>query len=726
MKHHIAIKFLAILLATLSLFSAIGSALGIFCLAETELYESSFDQVYEERMASTRRNFAVNLAHRYASLNLGGLPERYLMEYHGASWLFDTFEFDKYCYNIRDEHGEIVESTLFDDLTGATRYEILVTDISYRHILTEEELSELRSSRSAVGDAEDTATDPTLDTNVTEPFGDDYMTHGTLDTSGEATQVPIYRDGCYNPETGAYEEFFYRYQTIPAFTVELYLFPGALPEDALWSLLRTAWELRFELFWFLGGALLIFAIAAVYLCCAAGRQPGSSEIRPGGLNRIPLDLYLVLGGAAEALLLLILTEITELCLREVPQVLLPAWFFLGSAICLIFVGFCFALVSQIKTPGGYWWRRSITGFLLLKLWRGCKWLGSRCRRLLKGLKTMLAMMPLIWQWLLTAAAMAILPPLTFLLMLLVKPVDLLEFFFLLAFLGSILADIAMVCYGAYCFGILSKGTRQIAQGDLEYQVPTKYLFGCFRDFADQLNALAGAAQQAAARQLRSERMKTELITNVSHDIKTPLTSIINYVDLMQKPHSPEEGEIYLEVLSRQSLRLKKLVDDLMDMSKASTGNMTLEVSRVDAAEAINQALGEFADKLTLAQLIPVFRPPEVPVYMMADGKLVWRVMSNLLSNAVKYALPGTRLYIDLARVDNRVMISMKNISREELNVSADELLERFVRGDASRNTEGSGLGLNIAQSLMELQHGQLQLLVDGDLFKVTLLFPAAN
>ena len=213
---------------------------------------------------------------------------------------------------------------------------------------------------------------------------------------------------------------------------------------------------------------------------------------------------------------------------------------------------------------------------------------------------------------------------------------------------------------------------------------------------------------------------------MSHDIKTPLTSIINYVDLMQKPHSPQEGEMYLEVLSRQSLRLKKLVDDLMEMSKASTGNMTLEISRVDAAEAINQCLGEFADKLTLAQLIPVFRPPETPIAMMADGKLLWRVMSNLLSNAVKYALPGTRMYIDLARVGDRVVISMKNISREELNVSADELLERFVRGDASRNTDGSGLGLNIAQSLMELQQGQLQLLVDGDLFKVTLLFPAAD
>ena len=177
------------------------------------------------------------------------------------------------------------------------------------------------------------------------------------------------------------------------------------------------------------------------------------------------------------------------------------------------------------------------------------------------------------------------------------------------------------------------------------------------------------------------------------------------------------------MLSRQSQRLKKLVDDLMEMSKASTGNMTVEIARVDAAEAVNQALGEFADKLDRNELIPVFRQPETDIHMMADGRLVWRVLSNLLSNTVKYALPGTRVYIDLMEVEGKVVLSLKNISREPLNVSADELLERFVRGDTARNTEGSGLGLNIAKSLMELQKGKLELLVDGDLFKVTLIFP---
>ena len=219
-------------------------------------------------------------------------------------------------------------------------------------------------------------------------------------------------------------------------------------------------------------------------------------------------------------------------------------------------------------------------------------------------------------------------------------------------------------------------------------------------------------------------MKTELITNVSHDIKTPLTSVINYVDLLQQPHTEEEGEQYLEVLSRQSGRLKKLVEDLMDMSKASSGNITVNVAQMDAVEAVNQALGEFADKFDNAQLTPVFRSSQPQMPVMADGRLTWRVLSNLLGNVVKYALPGTRVYLDLKQEDRWVVLSMKNISREELNISAEELTERFVRGDVSRNTEGSGLGLNIAQSLMRLQRGNMEVIVDGDLFKVTLTFPA--
>ena len=183
---------------------------------------------------------------------------------------------------------------------------------------------------------------------------------------------------------------------------------------------------------------------------------------------------------------------------------------------------------------------------------------------------------------------------------------------------------------------------------------------------------------------------------------------------------------YLEVLGRQSQRLKKLIEDLMEMSRATTGNMSVDILRLDPVETLNQALGEFSDKLAAADLQVVFQPPETSGKILADGRLSWRVLSNLLSNIVKYAMPGTRVYGDVVTLEDRVLISLKNISREPLNIGAEELTERFVRGDASRNTEGSGLGLNIAQSLMELQKGKLQLLVDGDLFKVTLIFPRAS
>ena len=243
--------------------------------------------------------------------------------------------------------------------------------------------------------------------------------------------------------------------------------------------------------------------------------------------------------------------------------------------------------------------------------------------------------------------------------------------------------------------------------------------------AQALNNLADGAKIAAERQMKSERMKTELITNVSHDIKTPLTSIINYVDLLKSAETAEERAQYLEVLDRQSQSLKKLIQDLMDMSKASSGNVTVELTQIDVAEAVNQSLGEFADKLDAVSLTPVFRHPEETVIINADGKHLWRILHNLLSNACKYAMPGTRLYLDLLTLDGKAVLTIKNISKEELNMDAEALMERFVRGDASRNTEGNGLGLNIALSLAQLQSGNMDILVDGDLFKVTLSFPLA-
>ena len=552
------------------------------------------------------------------------------------------------------------------------------------------------------------------------------------------------------------------YETVPlpGYTVEVQLAPNAFQYEQEWVLIRLVYAFRDYLIPILAGSLLLFAIFAVYLCCAAGKRPGTKEIHAGGLNCIPLELYAGIGVCGVVGLAVVCAEGSRYLLRSNLTNGILCAVLSAYGICLLIVAFCFGCAAQFKTPGGYWWRNSLTGRCIrllgkggkltlkgfdwldekwdTKLWPGMKklfmgliavatvllkklwklamglfrWLEAMLQKLGKAMNRFFSMLPLTWQWLLVGFGM-------FLLMAMVFATNGEEVLVVIC----IGICIGIIIYGAHCFGSLLESAKRMSKGDLDEKVDDKLMVGSFKDFAGELNGLADVAVVAAQKQLKSERMKTELITNVSHDIKTPLTSIINYVDLLQKPHTEDQQAQYLEVLDRQSHRLKKLIDDLMEMSKASTGNMSVEISRVDAAEAVNQALGEFADKLDKARLYPVFRQPEEPVYMMADGRLVWRVMSNLLSNAVKYALPGTRLYVDLQRVDSKVIISMKNISREELNVEADELLERFVRGDASRNTEGSGLGLNIAQSLMDLQKGQLQILVDGDLFKVTLIFP---
>ena len=232
-------------------------------------------------------------------------------------------------------------------------------------------------------------------------------------------------------------------------------------------------------------------------------------------------------------------------------------------------------------------------------------------------------------------------------------------------------------------------------------------------------------QSAVNEKLKSERMRTELITNVSHDIKTPLTSIINYVDLIKK-EKPENEKIkeYIGVLDRQSVRLKKLIEDLVEASKASTGNLTVNLAECEAGVLLSQTVGEFDERLRDAGLTPVLNMPEEPIKIMADGRRLWRVFENLMSNICKYSLSGTRAYMELYQSDGKAYIVFKNISKCELNISSDELTERFVRGDTSRNTEGSGLGLSIAKSLTELQKGEMRIETDGDLFKATLIFDA--
>ena len=492
-----------------------------------------------------------------------------------------------------------------------------------------------------------------------------------------------------------------------------------------------------------GGVGLLLAL--LWLALVAGRSPHREELKPQGLNRIPLDIWLVLavsGGIALVMAALTLLDgmvrmslwgsYEDLGGMETFWVETALVGLCGGGMGLLVAMFCMALAAQLKMGDGYWLKHTAIGLSWRYGWKFVKktalwcwntakkvgaWLLTGCRRMGRAARGFVRLLPLTWQWVLASAAMWAL-------------------MFFCCFLGTwnwepwmifvgILLTLPLVLYGAYAFGKLRDAAKKMSGGSLEEKIDCKYLPGCFGEFAGHLNALGDTCIEAAKKQMQSERMKSELITNVSHDIKTPLTSIINYVDLLQMTDDEQQRTEYLEVLSRQSQRLKKLIEDLMEMSRASSGNVAVEITPTDISEAVNQALGEFADTLESCGLKTMCRMPAEPVMALCDGKHLWRVLSNCLSNVVKYALPGTRVYVDVERQGQKVEISIKNISAQMLNITAGELMERFVRGDASRNTEGNGLGLNIAKSLMELQNGRLELVVDGDLFKVVLTLNAA-
>ena len=294
----------------------------------------------------------------------------------------------------------------------------------------------------------------------------------------------------------------------------------------------------------------------------------------------------------------------------------------------------------------------------------------------------------------------------------------------IAVVGSLLLAMPILLWFIHA-DIVREKTEAVAGGDMTQKIDISHMHGALKKHADNINSIQDGIQLAVAREMKSEHLKTELITNVSHDIKTPLTSIINYVDLLQQEHTEEEEKQYLEVLQRQSSRLKKLIEDLIEASKASTGNINADITTINVSEIISQSISEYREKFDENNLEVIITQDRENLQVKADGNLLWRVLNNLYNNICKYAQPNTRVYVNVREEDRNVIIEIKNISREMLNISADELMERFVRGDSSRHTEGSGLGLNIARSLMDVMKGSLDLSIDGDLFKSEITIPKA-
>ena len=448
-------------------------------------------------------------------------------------------------------------------------------------------------------------------------------------------------------------------------------------------------------------AVLSFVLGVLlflFLLSAAGHRDAGDTITESFVDRIPLDLFTLLIGAA---ILLVLGIAFGMGLPG-NIVGYTLGILLMLAVGLLFLLWCMSFAVRVKR--GTLWRSC----LVVRFFRAARRLGGRSLRAL----------PLLGRWAAILGAVLLLE-------------------LLILWSGEDGGSVNW-CIQAFVFTPLllfllwhmrrlRLGAKELAAGKLDSTIDTRGLFGELKEHAEDLNHIRDGLNAAVAERMKSEHFKSELITNVSHDIKTPLTSIVNYVDLLGKEEL-ENGTAreYVSVLQRQAARLKKLLDDLIEASKASTGALPVEAEKLDLAVLLDQCAGEYAERFGKEQLELVLLKPEEPVTVLADGRHMWRVFDNLLGNIVKYALPGTRVYLRLEREGERALVSFRNISREPLDRSAAELTERFVRGDSSRSTEGSGLGLAIARSLTELQGGTMTLTLDGDLFKVELRFPPAG
>lgn len=469
------------------------------------------------------------------------------------------------------------------------------------------------------------------------------------------------------------------------------------------KLLHMAYSMRFGVYAILFVSAIVFFVLVSFLFASAGHRKADEPITRGICEHIPFDLFTLFFIPVAYLndvILIFCGEITQLLLLFV----VPVLAFLDYALVSLWLK---SLSVRIKT------RTLLKEMLIYRV------LYAVFNPIFDGFK--------MEKGLIRTLIISLIPCLIllYLLLAIVSQYLLETLIFIWAVCTAVFVSVSLI--HAAKLKKLCAATERIALGDFSYIVDTKLLYGEMNELGKNINRINQGLQIAVTDKMKSERFKTELITNVSHDLKTPLTSIINYVELLSKLELDDKAaQEYIEILSRQSARLKKLIDDLLEASKASTGNIKMEFSRCDIGVLLSQTVGEFSERLEKAELIPIVSLPQQPVFAMVDGRRLYRVFENLMSNICKYSQPNTRVYLDVTSKENSVIIRFRNISKDMLAVSGEELTERFVRGDSSRNTEGSGLGLSIAKSLTELQNGKISIRVDGDLFDVTITFAAAG
>ena len=451
------------------------------------------------------------------------------------------------------------------------------------------------------------------------------------------------------------------------------------------EIVNLADHMKYSVYVILALSLTVFVASFVYLVSAAGHKKDQKQVQGSFLCKVPADLFTVICLVAESSLAVGISLLGNAGSPDNYVFYAAAMFFLLLCGGWLALGYLLDFAVRIKL--GKWWRNTLIYKVLRSIYRGWNKVGENKSILWKGLAIFLG-------------------------------VNFLEVLIFVVF-GVDYSKIMIVWFAEKAVILfaggeiliqmkrLQEGGKHIAEGDMDYQIDTEHMLPALKEHAADLNRINEGVSKAVNEKMKSERFKTELITNVSHDIKTPLTSIINYVDLLEKEEIPNENaKEYLEVLERQSARLKKLIEDLIEASKASSGSLSVNLEKLEAGVFLVQTVGEFKEKTEKNKLDLQIKKPEEPIYIMADGRHFWRVIDNLMNNICKYAQPETRVYINLEQTGEKVQITFRNTSRYPLNISSEELMERFVRGDSSRNTEGNGLGLSIAGSLMELMHGK--------------------
>ncbi len=479
------------------------------------------------------------------------------------------------------------------------------------------------------------------------------------------------------------------------------------------DVISVAYALKY---WIYAIALLSFGLfiaTFIMLMCTSGRRPASDRVHPGMMTFVPIDILITMSVFISLFGFHLIFDLFYTV--EAATVAIIVW----SVVCAnIVLGLCMSIACRMKQrtlfSGTFiWWTlKFIYGILKVVV------LGTG--KFFKAAFRLIRRIPLVWK---TALAVAVNLFIDMLLIFLALDWYYYAEMYLILFMIKSIIIGAAVLYIALSMRTLQKGGEAIAKGDLTYRVDTERMLWDFKRHGENLNSISDGMISAVEHKLQSERTKTELITNVSHDIKTPLTSIINYANLISEEADPDKAKEYSGVLVRKSEHLKRLLDDLVEISKATTGNLEVDLTPCDAGVLINQVAGEFEERCRAADLELITSMPDTGIRIMADSRRIWRVFENLMNNACKYSLTGSRVYLTLTREGNEALFIFRNTSRTALNISPDELMERFVRGDTARSTEGNGLGLSIARSLTELQKGRMDIAIDGDLFKVTLSFP---